>query len=365
MRYLLLILSSVIAMSKSTAQGPEKAVLIIHGGVGVLSLAEMKSENQTREDYEKALAEALAAGWQAMRGEGKTGVDGVEAAIRVLEDSPLFNAGRGAVLTRDGRAELDASIMEGRMDAVGEGKRDPRKRAGAVTGLTHVKNPISAARAVLEMENSRHSLLAGQGAEDFALNDANRKRYGIERVENHYFWTDRRLRQLIKEEIEPKKLGLGHGADRFFGTVGAVAVKDQRIVAGTSTGGVSNKWPGRVGDSPIIGAGTYADDRGCGVSCTGTGELFIRHAVAHDVNARMIYKKDSVTQAARDAIDQLPDEKGGVGGLIALDAQGNFAVPVSARSEGMYRGVATADGQFYVAIFVNDEWKKIDVGARR
>jgi len=350
-----IVVALLVLVSASGLSAAEQAVLIVHGGVGVLSEEEMKAEGQTRADYEKAIAQALAAGWKALQKQNAKGSDGVEAAIRVLEDSPLFNAGKGAALTRDGRAELDAAIMEGTMVGQGQGKRDPRKRAGAVTGVTHVRNPISAAKAVMEMEGSRHVLLAGSGAEDFVLNDVNRKKYLLERVDNQYFWTDRRLKQ-IRPAGEQQTQRLGH--DRFVGTVGAVAVVRESIVAGTSTGGLANKWPGRIGDSPLIGAGTYADDRACGVSCTGTGEVFIRHGVAHDVAARMLYKKIPVEKAAEESIRELPDEEGGVGGLIALDTKGNSAFITSPKCDGMYRGYVTANGDIYVAIFRNEVWKK-------
>ncbi|MGL4551577.1 MAG: isoaspartyl peptidase/L-asparaginase family protein, partial [Gemmataceae bacterium] len=282
-----------------------RTVLVIHGGAGVLTEAEMKKEGVTRKQYEDALARALRAGHAALGKGGATSVDAVVAAVRVMEDCGLFNAGRGAAFTSDGRVEHDAALMEGRMDGKGEGKKDPRKRAGAVAAVSHLKNPILAARAVLEMKDGRHVLLAGDGAETFALGDDNRKRYGIERVSNVYFWTDRRLRHIREKAAS---------ADRRHGTVGAVAVSaDGRIAAGTSTGGLTDKLPGRVGDSPVLGAGTYADDRACGVSGTGTGEVFLRHVVAYDVVARMLYRKDAVGDAARATIDALPDEEDGVG----------------------------------------------------
>jgi beta-aspartyl-peptidase (threonine type) len=335
----------------------------------------MKKEGLGREDYEKALAQALKAGYQALK-EAKTSADAVEAAIRVMEDSGLFNAGRGAAFTSDGRIELDAAIMEGKVKGKGEGKSDPRKRAGAIAGVSHIKNPISAARAVMEMEGSRHVMLSGQGAEAFALGEPNRaKKYRIEEVSNLYFWSDRRLRQIREEfkrgEAGPKQKdvvvpppagqrGQGGGIDQRVGTVGAVALdKHKNLAAGTSTGGLTNKHPGRVGDSPVIGAGTYADDRACGVSCTGTGEVFIRHAVAHDVVARMLYAKDPVEKAAADAIEQLPDEEEGVGGLIALDKDGKHYFAMSKKSLGMYRGYVTEEGQIFVAIFRNKEEKRV------
>lgn len=349
-----------------------RTVLVIHGGAGVLTAGEMKEAGQERGDYEAVLKQSLTAGYRALGQEGMTAVDAVEAAIRVLEDSELFNAGRGAALTRDGRAELDAAIMEGRSEGRGEGKEDPRKRAGAVTGLAHIKNPISAARAVMEMQGGRHVMLAGEGAERFVLRDENRRRYRIEEVSNVYFWTDRRLRQVRQEvgneggdgaarDRVSRQGDRGHlvpGADRRLGTVGAVARHGQgRLVSGTSTGGLTGKLPGRVGDTPIIGAGTYVDDRACGVSCTGTGEVFIRHAVAHDIVARMVYAGQSVGEAARRAVQDLPDEEGGVGGLIALDREGRHTFAMSGRSVGMYRGYVTEEGEIFVGIY-RDEGEK-------
>jgi beta-aspartyl-peptidase (threonine type) len=362
-------------------KGP-KVVLVIHGGAGVLTEAEMKEESLKsekplrRKDYEDALALALKAGYEAWRQDKETAhIDAVEAAIREMENSGLFNAGRGAAFTSDGRVELDAAIMEGKMEGTGEGKSDPRKRAGAVAGVCHIKNPISAARAVMEMEGSRNVMLSGAGAEAFALGELNRaKKYRIESVSNLYFWSDRRLRQIREEfkrgeaEREQKsgaarppagQRGQGGGIDQRMGTVGAVARKDKHLAAGTSTGGLANKHPSRVGDSPVIGAGTYADDRACGVSCTGTGEVFIRHAVAHDVVARMVYGDAKVDQAAQKAIEQLPDEKGGVGGLIALDKDGTPAFAMSKMSEGMYRGYVTEKGEIYVAIYNREEPKQV------
>jgi beta-aspartyl-peptidase (threonine type) len=368
--------------SKAPPSAPKetKIVLVIHGGAGVLREEEMKKEGLRREDYENALAQALAEGYQALKA-GKTSVDAVEEAIRVMEGSGLFNAGRGAAFTSDGRVELDAAIMEGKMTGKGEGKRDPRKRAGAVTGVSHIKNPISAARALMEMEGSPHVMLSGAGAEAFALDELNRaKKYRIERVSNLYFWSDRRLRQIREEfkrdEAGPKQKsgavpppagqrGQGGGIDQRLGTVGAVALDTHaNLAAGTSTGGLTNKHPGRVGDSPVIGAGTYADDRACGVSCTGTGEVFIRHAVAHDVVARMLYAKDPVETASAAAIKQLPDEEGGVGGLIALDKDGKHYFAMSEESLGMYRGYVTQDGQIFVAIFRHEQEKRVQAPQR-
>jgi L-asparaginase / beta-aspartyl-peptidase len=351
----LALLAGACARSDAPAEARgERIVLVVHGGAGTLNPEEMKAEGFKREQFEEGLAAALFAGYDAMKRDGATSADGVVAAIRVMEDSPLFNAGHGAVLNEDGRAELDAAIMQGRMTgAPGEGKHDPRKRAGAVAGVWHIKNPIAAARAVMEMPDQKHVLLVGEGAEHFALSADNRKRFEIEEVGNSYFVIDRRLKQLrkaLEEKAKPKGP---------FGTVGAVARKDGTLVSGTSTGGLTAKMRGRVGDSPLIGAGTYADDRACGVSCTGTGEVFIRHAVAHDVVARMLYRKDTLDTAVKSTLDELPDEDGGVGGLIALDVKGRHAFGMSPKCDGMYRGYLTEKGEVFVAIYRGDKMKQM------
>jgi L-asparaginase / beta-aspartyl-peptidase len=322
--------ASVLAAPKDQP----KAVLVIHGGAGVLSKEKMtpELEKQYREDLERALR----AGYQAMRKEGGTSLDAVEAAIKVMEDSPRFNAGKGAVFTREGRNELDASIMEGRT-----------KRAGAVASVTRIKNPIAAARLV--MEKSEHVLMAGEGADRFARDQ------GLAEVSPLYFWTERRWNDLLeahKDEERKKNGGNGRrdGVDQHYGTVGAVAVDGKgTLAAGTSTGGLTYKRAGRVGDSPIIGAGTYADNEACAVSCTGHGEIFMRLAVAHDIVARMKYMKTTVRQAAEETFRGLPKEDGGIGGFIALDPEGNFVMPFN--TNGMYRGYITADGQVQIAIY--------------
>jgi beta-aspartyl-peptidase (threonine type) len=325
-----LVLLAGLAFAAEPAAAPEKVVLAIHGGAGVIERKKLTPELEKA--YRDDLTRALTAGRDAL-GKG-TSLDGVEAAIKVLEDSPLFNAGKGAVFTHDGRNELDAAIMDG------------TRRAGAVAGVTRVKNPIAAARAVLESE---HVLLVGEGADRFAIGK------GVEEVSPVYFWTERRWKQLqeaLEEEAKgrPGRRGqLPPPPDRHFGTVGAVALWNGRLAAGTSTGGLTNKRPGRVGDSPIVGAGTYAEDGVCAVSATGHGEVFIRHVVAHDIAARMKYKGQSVQDAAGAVLRELPEEEGGVGGLIALDAKGNLAMPFN--TPGMYRGYVTADGKVHVAIF--------------
>jgi beta-aspartyl-peptidase (threonine type) len=365
-------------------RGEPRVVLVIHGGVGVLSEKEMakitleNGQTLKREHFEAGLAEALEAGYKTLKEDKATAhVDAVEAAIRVMEDSELFNAGHGAVLNNDGRAELDASIMEGRMgewkSGDPEGKRDTRKRAGAVAAVSHIKNPISAARALMEAPDQRQVLLVSEGAEWFAFSRETQERHPgkIEKVSNVYFWTPHRLREIRKAvEAEEKKgkaagrLGGEGEGDGHFGTVGAVARRGRHLAAGTSTGGLTNKPRGRVGDSPLIGAGTYADDRACGVSCTGTGELFIRHGVAHDVIARMLYAKAPVDQAAQEALDQLPDERRGVGALIALDAEGRPAFAMSKRSNGLYRGYVTETGEIYVILYKEEKPIRMSRGGK-
>lgn len=310
------------------AAAPENVVLAIHGGAGVIDRKRLTPEREKA--YRDDLTRALQTGHEALQ-KGGTSIDAVEAAIRVLEDSPRFNAGKGAVFTHDGRNELDAAIMDGQT-----------RRAGAVASVTRVKNPIAAARAVLE--RSDNVLLVGEGAERFAFSK------GVEEVSPVYFWTEERWQQLqraLKEEGGRRQGAIPE--DRHFGTVGAVALWKGHLAAGTSTGGLMNKRPGRVGDSPIVGAGTYAEDGACAVSATGHGELFIQHAVAHDVAARIKYKGLSVRQAADEVLRELPHEKNGVGGMIVLDGKGNLAMPFN--TPGMYRGFVTADGKVHVTIF--------------
>ncbi len=340
------LLTLVATMTAAADEPPagEKVVLVVHGGAGVRPKAQMN--RQLRKQYEDDLRKALLAGHAALQ--NGTSLDGVEAAIKVLEDSPLFNAGKGAVFTHDGQIELDASIMEGK-----------EKRAGAVASVTRIKNPISAARAV--MEKSEHVLLVGEGAERFAINA------GVPEVSPVEFWTAERWKELLDEldrekrdELKPKNpqgpkpAALEHRPDRNrFGTVGAVALdKNGNLAAGTSTGGMLNKKHGRVGDSPIIGAGTYAENSACAVSGTGHGEIFIRFAVAHDIVSALKHGKAhgvTVSDAAKGVIAGLPPEEGGVGGVIALDAQGRAAMEFD--TEGMYRGTITSDGVIKIAIY--------------
>lgn len=297
--------------------------LVIHGGAGTILKENMTAEMEAQ--YIKVLEESLIIGKEILAAGGKS-IDAVEKVIHHMEDSPLFNAGKGAVFTNDGKNEHDASIMEGR-----------KQEAGAIGGIGIVKHPISAARAVLE--KSDHVLLTGKGAEQFAREN------DLELVDPSYFYTERRWNSLqnvkAREEREKKSISTV-SEDEKFGTVGAVALdKSGNIVAGTSTGGMTNKRYDRIGDSPIIGAGTYANNATCGVSCTGHGEYFIRYAVAHDVSAMMEYTGMSLAQAADKVVNEKLVEKGGEGGLVALDAMGNIAMPFN--TPGMYRGYVTPD----------------------
>jgi beta-aspartyl-peptidase (threonine type) len=323
-----------------------EAVLVIHGGEADLPANITPAE---AEPYKPVLRQALREGYEALR--KGTSLDAVEAAIRVMEDSPLFNAGKGAVFTHDGHNELDASIMEG-----------THRKAGAVAGVTILKNPISAARAV--MEKSPHVLLTGRGAENFILRlKLAEPAYGrkLEIRDPQYFWTQQRWDELKQEWEKAEraapngKQGNAEARRRHLGTVGAVAVKGGRLAAGTSTGGMTDKLSGRVGDSPIIGAGTYADDHACAVSCTGWGEYFIEYAVAHEITARVKYRKVSVETAADELInDELMhagDQGAPIeGGAVVLNPRGHFAVTFNAEAKQMNRGYVTAEGKMSVAV---------------
>ncbi|MBL7827099.1 MAG: isoaspartyl peptidase/L-asparaginase, partial [Saprospiraceae bacterium] len=304
-------------------EAPEKLPysLAIHGGAGTISRAKMTPEKEAA--YHAALDSALTIGETILKN-GGTALDAVEKTITFLEDCPLFNAGRGAVFTHEGKNELDASIMDG-----------ITQKAGAVGGVTTVKNPIKLARAV--MDQSPHVFLAGRGAEQFAAEK------GIELIDPKWFYTEERwntLQEMLEEEKKKGPTGdLGPVAnpDYKFGTVGCVALDRQgNLAAGTSTGGMTNKRWNRLGDAPVIGAGTYASNDACAISCTGHGEFFIRYAVAHDVWARMVYKGESLETAAGFVVKIILVEKGGEGALIAVDKNGQISMPIN--SEGMYRG---------------------------
>lgn len=323
------------AMHAFAQDTPARTALVIHGGAGVIERAALGAEEEraVRAD----LGEALDAG-NAVLARGGSALDAVVAAITVLEDSPRFNAGRGAVFNAQGRHELDAAIMEGHT-----------RRAGAVAAVRTVRHPILLARKV--MEASPHVMLIGDGAEAFADGFED-----IERVENAWFDTDVRREQLERAQAREKAAAGNPGSSpgqpprgTYFGTVGAVALDAHgHIAAATSTGGMTNKKWGRVGDSPIIGAGTYAD-AGCGVSGTGWGEFYIRAAAAHDICARVAYKGQPLQQAAEAVINQVIPALGGDGGAIALDREGNIAMPFN--TSGMYRAWIGPDGSRGIAIF--------------
>jgi len=301
-------------------------VLVIHGGAGVIR-KDLTSEKEklVRADLEAALS----AGYAVLK-DGGASLDAVTKAILVLEDSPRFNAGKGAVFTHDGKNELDSAIMDG-----------ATLRAGAIAGVHRVKNPVLLARAV--MEKSPHVFLTGDGAEVFA------QTVGVELVDPSYFRTDERWNQLqdaLKAEAAGQQSSLGRAI--HYGTVGAVALdKAGHLAAATSTGGMTNKRWGRVGDSPIIGAGTYANAH-CAVSATGWGEFYIRSVAAHDICARVEYGKQPVAKAADAVVMGVVPKLGGDGGVIALDANGNFATPFN--TDGMYRGWVDRNGKVHVAL---------------
>jgi beta-aspartyl-peptidase (threonine type) len=315
-----------------------KMTLAIHGGAGTILKSAMTPELEA--EYRGGLEAALNAGW-AVLDRGGSALDAVEEAVGSLEDFPLFNAGRGSVFNHEGKNEMDAAIMDG-----------TSLKAGAVAFVRNVKNPIKLARLV--MEKTEHVLFAGDGAIQFA------EEMGVELKDNTYFFTEYRWQQL-EDSIATGRVQLDHsqaetrpvgsvprGQETSLGTVGAVACDaNGKLAAATSTGGMTNKKFGRVGDTPIIGSGTYADDT-CAVSCTGHGEYFMLGVTAYDIAARMKYKGLSLESAAAETVDRLT-AIGGEGGLIAVDTQGNAVLPFN--SEGMYRGFVSEQGDFRVEIY--------------
>jgi beta-aspartyl-peptidase (threonine type) len=300
--------------------------LAIHGGAGTLPRAEGGGEGELK--YRAGLAAALDAGFAVLQA-GATSLDAVTRAVMVLEDNPLFNAGRGSVFTLDGHNELDAAIMDGRT-----------LKAGAVCGVTHIKNPIDLARTV--MEHSEYVMLSGAGAEEFALSR------GVALVPRSYFHTPERWLQL--ERIRGGDTGLSALTISHVGTVGAVALDgDGRLAAATSTGGMTGKRYSRIGDSPVIGAGTYADDRSCAVSATGHGEVFIRAAVAHDICSRIRFGGRTLSDAVREVVlEELPALHG-EGGVIAIDRRGDIVMEFN--SEGMFRASRKAGEAPQIAVY--------------
>ncbi len=322
----------------------KKFTLAIHGGAGTIKYDSTQPEKQLK--YERALDSALQIGYKILANNGSS-LDAVEAVVRYMEDNPLFNAGKGAVFTNAGKNELDASIMDGKNLA-----------AGAIAGVTTIKNPITTARAV--MEKSAHVMLIGQGAEQFA------KEQGHVLVNNKYFFTSERWEGLMKmKKMEAEKKAQKDATKTTsleninitktqvtgkYGTVGAVALDmSGNIAAATSTGGMTNKRYGRVGDVPIIGAGTYANNATCGISCTGWGEFFIRLVMAKSISDMMEYKQTSINEAARVMVQEKLPALGGDGGLVGVDRNGN--VTMQFNSTGMYRGFIKSNGEKFVGIF--------------
>jgi beta-aspartyl-peptidase (threonine type) len=334
-----------------------KIALAIHGGAGTILRSEITIESER--DYRAALRNALTRGWKILQNGGNA-LDAVEASVVELENCPLFNAGKGAVFTHDEKNEMDACVMDGKT-----------LKAGSVAFVKNVKNPIKLARLV--MEKTQHILLAGDGANKFA------EQMKVEFAPDEYFFTDFRYQQFLKarkenviqldhtageaelleeaeKETKPEKEKIPNRKSQIanrksLGTVGAVACDSSgNLAAATSTGGLTNKKFGRIGDTPIVGAGTYADNQTCAVSCTGHGEFFMQAVAAYDVAARMKYKNSSLNEAANEVVEYLR-EIGGEGGLIAVDAFGNVMLPFN--SEGMYRGFVTPDEKMTIKIYGN------------
>ncbi len=340
MSVLFLLIISGCNTPETNASATQFAIAL-HGGAGTILKQNMSPEMEAA--YRSKLTEALQTGYAILK-KGGSSLDAVEQTIMVLENSPLFNAGKGAVFTNAGTNELDASIMDGKT-----------LNAGAVAGVKHIKTPIRLARLV--MEKSKHVLLYGEGAEAFA------REQGMEMVDQKYFFTERRWKSLQRVQEREKKQEKPQSSNRDdfpesvirekFGTVGVVALDQSgNLAAGTSTGGLTNKRFGRIGDSPIIGAGTYANNTTCAVSCTGEGEYFIRLAIAHDISALMEYKGLSVQDAATEVIMKKLTDLGGEGGVIAMDKHGNIAMPFN--TPGMYRAYIDKSGKPVVKIYKDE-----------
>lgn len=314
--------------------------IIIHGGAGTILKKNMTPEKEAA--YKAKLEEAVRTGYEILKNGGSSG-DAVVKTIQVMEESPLFNAGKGAVFTHEETNELDASFMDGKT-----------LNAGAVAGVKDIKSPIEAARKV--MTNSDHVMLSGAGASQFA------KEQGLEIVDPSYFYTENRFKSLQRIK-DKEKTELDHDDKKAafydadiknskYGTVGCVALdKDGNITAGTSTGGMTNKRWGRIGDSPIIGSGTYANNNTCGVSSTGWGEYFIRTQVAYDISAQMEYQQKTLKEATKDVIQNKLTKLGGTGGVVALDKNGNMSFEFN--TAGMYRASMNDKGDLVVKIYAD------------
>jgi beta-aspartyl-peptidase (threonine type) len=340
MKNYLLLLASILLIAchdspklskEKNVPKPAKFGIVIHGGAGVIKKEYMTDSLQKA--YEDKLKEAIEVG-HTILSEGGTALEAVQRTINIMEDSPLFNSGKGAVLNADGIAELDASIMDGKT-----------RNAGAISGVQHIKNPINLAFKV--MEESDHVMLSAAGAEDFA------KLNGLEFVENSYFITDNRKKAL--EASKAKEQGVSNGDEFFlsnekFGTVGCAALDQEgNLAAGTSTGGMTNKKYGRIGDSPIIGAGTYANNKTCAISATGHGEYFIRGVVAYDISALMEYQGISLEQAAKRVIQKKLTDMGGTGGIIGIDNEGKMVMEFN--TPGMFRASKTMKGETIIKMY--------------
>jgi beta-aspartyl-peptidase (threonine type) len=330
--WMILMIQILFFYSCSKQQQPagnpgENPVLVIHGGAGVIVRSEITAERE--QAYMEKLREALQAGFTMLQ-HNHSALDAVQAAINIMEDSPLFNAGKGAVFADNGKNEMDAAIMNGKTS-----------QAGAVAAVSHIKNPINLARLV--MERTPHVLLCGAGAEEFA------QQQGMPMMPEEYFFTEHRWQQFLqaREKTKPVPDSL---AGNKFGTVGAVALdKAGNLAAGTSTGGLTYKKTGRIGDTPLIGAGTYADNRTCAVSATGQGEYFMRGVIAYDIAAMIEYREISLAEAVHEAIDVKLTAKGGTGGAIALDRNGHIAIAFN--TAGMYRGYIKNNEAPFVLIY--------------
>lgn len=340
----------ILLIASFTVMGQSKIAIAIHGGAGTITRANMTPEME--EVYRESLENAIQKGYAVLKAGGSS-LDAVEAAVMEMENNPLFNAGKGAVFTHEGKNEMDASIMDG-----------SNLKAGSIAGVTTIKNPIKTARKV--MDNSVHVMLAGKGAEEFAAEQ------GEAIVSPDYFYTESRWRGL-QRALRNQKVELDHSdsakknspktgmLDQFifdqgekYGTVGAVALdSDGNLAAATSTGGMTNKRWNRVGDAPIIGAGTYANDATCAVSATGHGEFFIRSVVAYDISALMMYGGMSLNEAADEVVMNKLVKMGGDGGIISVDKDGNIAMPFNSR--GMYRASIDTEGKLYIGIYDDEK----------
>jgi len=311
----------ILSLTSCNTENEIEYAIVIHGGAGTILKENMSYELEVL--YKNKMREALEAGHYILKTNG-TSLDAVEVAIKILEDSELFNAGKGSVLSNNEEVEMDASIMTGK-----------NLNAGAISGIKHIKNPISLARKV--MEESEHVFLSGKGAEDFGISK------GFKTIDNNSFITERRLNS-VKNAKKRDSI-----QDNKFGTVGCVALdKFGNITSGTSTGGMTNKKWNRIGDVPIIGAGTYANNKTCGISSTGWGEYFIRNVVAYDISSQIDYLKIDINQAAKNTLKKVKD-LGGTGGVIGIDKNGN--VMMDFNTKGMYRGYIKSDGETKIEIY--------------